>query len=86
MEDHELELLPLPGSKSNVWRYFGFPATCTCSSLFMNTARACDVSFAVNLDYYVHSLTIPIHQICLKLVARSCVFAVNSSYYVIIDY
>ena len=55
----------------------------------MNTARACDhscVSFAVNLDYYVHSLTIPIHQFCLQLVTTSCGFAVNSSYHDVIDH
>jgi len=26
MADNEMELLPLPGSKSAVWAYFGFPA------------------------------------------------------------
>ena len=25
-DDHELELLPLLGSKISVWHYFGFPA------------------------------------------------------------
>ena len=26
MVDNELELLPLPGSKSTIWGFFGFPA------------------------------------------------------------